>query len=133
MSIRRDERSKAEFRAMREGVGLSQADLAHDLGVNRSSVKRWERPDVDGYAPPDEAWQLLDTLVARQDAAVRAESESPTGLVTLPHYRSQEQYEARGHAGSFGIANATAWALAGTLRRRGVEVRFVEPGTERQR
>ena len=35
----------AEFRAMREQVGLSQADVADTLGVNVRSVKRWEDPE----------------------------------------------------------------------------------------
>ena len=40
-------RSKADFKAMREMVGMSQSLLAKRLGVTTTSVKRWERPDFD--------------------------------------------------------------------------------------
>ena len=35
-------RSKADFKCLRERVGLSQQDVASALGVNIRSVKRWE-------------------------------------------------------------------------------------------
>ena len=41
-------RSKADFKALRERVGLSQQDVADAANVTRTSVKRWERP---GFNP----------------------------------------------------------------------------------
>ena len=126
MTRRSDERSKLELRALREIVGLSQADMAEALGVNRTTVKRWERPDSDGYTPPDDAFELLDNLVAQQDATVSAALAEHGGdaAVTLPYYRTQEELEAAGRPGLVGVANATTLAVAGELRRRGVDVRF---------
>ena len=42
-------RGKADFAALRETVGLTQAALAEELGVNPRSVKRWEQPGMEGY------------------------------------------------------------------------------------
>ena len=37
--------TKANFRACRELVGLSQQDLAYEMDVLLKSVKRWENPN----------------------------------------------------------------------------------------
>ena len=43
--------NKAEFRAMREMVGMTQATLADALGVEVRSVKRWESPSAPQVPP----------------------------------------------------------------------------------
>jgi DNA-binding transcriptional regulator YiaG len=40
------DRTKAEFRAIRETVGMTQGMLADALGVEQRSVRRWESPTV---------------------------------------------------------------------------------------
>ena len=62
-------RTKAGFRAAREGVGMTQHALARELGVEVRSVKRWESPDAP-QVPPEDAWDVLDAALAAQRQAV---------------------------------------------------------------
>ena len=41
------ERTKADFKALRERVGLSQHDVADAIMVSIKTIKRWENPSVD--------------------------------------------------------------------------------------
>ena len=133
------ERTKAEFRAMREAVGFSQQALASKLGVRPLSVKRWERPDIDGYYPPADARDLLDSYIAKHDqmvteafAEVRRQVKAigrKPDCIPITYYRDQAQYDALGRdEGYYGVANANARALSGKLRRAGYTVEFRYPG-----
>lgn len=44
-------RTKADFRALRETVGLNQAYLAQILGIHEMTVKDWEKPQRPGWQP----------------------------------------------------------------------------------
>ena len=132
-------RTKADFRALRETVGFSQHTLAAELGVSPLSVKRWERPDIDGYNPPADAWELLDSYLATHDQMVaevfaevrlqvKANGRKPD-CIPITYYRDQAQFDALGRdEGYYGVANANARALAGKLRRAGYTVEFRYPG-----
>ena len=52
-------RTKSEFRALRERVGLTRDTLAELLGVTVRSVRYWESLDSLRY-PPEDAWHVLD-------------------------------------------------------------------------
>mgnify|MGYP004644892239 CR=1 FL=1 len=132
-------RTKADFRALRETVGFSQHALAAELGVRPLSVKRWERPDIEGYNPPDDAWQLLDAYLMTHDQMVAetfAEVEKQVkalgrkpDCIPVTYYRDQGMFNEFGRdEGCYGIANANARALAGMLRRAGYHVEFRYPG-----
>lgn len=129
-------RSKADFRARREMIGLTQGDIADDLGVTQMSVNRWEREGFND--PPDAAWNVLEFYEAAQDAAVgeivEAFPDNSTAAITI--YRTQGEFEAvqalygREDRGSFGAANASALEAARTLDALGVEVVFRYPSVE---
>lgn len=128
------ERTKANFRAAREIVGLSQADLAELVGVSTQAVKRWEHPD--GPQPPADAWELLMAWLRLHREAVDAMADVVDGArmeghgrVTLPYYRSQAEYDAMGRdPGPFGVVNARARALWSILDEPGVlDVEFIAP------
>lgn len=134
-----EERTKADFAALRETVGLTQANLADDLGVQARSVRRWEQPDQEGYEPPADAWDMLDSYadLQRQMVDHARETVMRTGEgaghqpdeVVLTYYRSQEQYDELGRdEGWYGVANANARAVAAELARYGLSVRFAYPG-----
>ena len=55
-------RSKAEFAALRELVGLSQSMVADVLHLNSKSVKSWESPAFKAR-PSEAAWKEIDALV----------------------------------------------------------------------
>lgn len=134
-----DGRTKADFAALRETVGLTQANLADDLGVQARSVRRWEQPGREGYEPPADAWDMLDSYadLQRQMVGHARETVMRTGEeagrqpdeVVLTYYRSQEQYDELGRdEGWYGVANANARAVAAELARYGLSVRFAYPG-----
>lgn len=125
-------RSKAELRATRERVGLSQAKLAEAAGVQVRAVKRWESPKAPQNAPAD-VWEYLGEMLRVQDAivdhAVAVVEASPATIVRLPHWASQEDYDTH-HGGPDGgywrTANANARAVAITLEALGYSVEWVD-------
>ena len=127
--------SKAEFRAIREMVGMTQATLAGALGVQERSVRRWESEEAP-QMPPQDAWELLWAAEERQeqviDYALRKLDESGAQAVRLPYWASQRDYSehstdsALGAQGDWRMANANARALASILSEEGIEVEWVD-------
>ena len=121
----------AEFRAMRETLGLTRQDVADHVGVSLRSVKRWEDPN-EGNLPSEDAWDLLyDADKKRTETvlqALYAVRQSGAKTVQLTYYRTQEQYDAlERDDGPYGVANANARAIAERLRDEGVEVEWAYP------
>ena len=123
---------KAEFRAAREMLGLTQQDVADEAGVAIISVKRWERPG--GPTPPEDvsSWLRLCRQAQKDtvDQAVSAvvASVPPGGAVQLTYYRTQEQFDAMGRdEGPVGMANANARLAAARLEALGYEVVWSYP------
>lgn len=128
------ERTKAEFRAIRETVGMTQGALADALGVEQRSVRRWESPTND-YTPPQDAWDVLDAALETQRRGIAAalgkvdelahEHGSYPESVMLPYWSSQDAYDV-GHyvddGGDWRMANATSRLLAHALHERGIQV-----------
>ena len=84
--------NKPTFRALREEVGVSHADLAHLLQVHPSSVKRWEDESYTHTAPPF-AIEFLTNALAERDRYVeneltRLEDGSKSEPVTLNYTRN---------------------------------------------
>ena len=126
--------TKADFRAIRETIGLTQADVAKALGVSLRTVKRWEHPDWQ--EPPEDAWAWLMDMHERHDAAVDAmvdrtltvAGRGDIDVVAITYYRDQSQYDAHGREpGPYGFANAVARDVAAELAREGVSVEFAYP------
>ena len=133
-------RTKAEFRAMRETLGLTHQRLADDLGVKVLSVKRWESPKYPQQAPAY-AWELLDMLMAVQDSAVQAaldqvrlvadEQGSEPREVIMPYWSSradymEHHYMAAESDASWTEVNATSRRTAIMLTWLGYKVRWVD-------
>lgn len=142
MDANRPNRPKAEFRGLRETVGITQAHLAGMLGVATRSVKRWESPAYPGYTPPQDAWRALDDAVAAQRDAIetaldiveeRTEELGDPGEVTLIYWTSEEDYRTH-HTppddGTWHLANANNRAVYAALTALGYKVRFVASGIE---
>lgn len=134
---------KAALKALRETVGMTQSDLAEELGVDVRSVKRWESAASDNAAPAD-AWAVLERArgtqrrqVAYALAVVREQADAlghAPDAVALTYYRDQQQYDACGRDdGPYGVANANARAVAAALEGEGfaVEFRYPEEGAVR--
>lgn len=130
-------RSNADFKALRERVGLSQQNVADALGVTVRSVKRWEHEDAQHHAPQD-AWDVLDAaLRSQQQAAAHAleiarEARGIAGKmpasVSIGYFRNQGMFDEHGRDdGPFGQANANARAAAAALESEGYDVQFCYP------
>ena len=133
-------RSKAEFRAIRESLGLTQQRMADLLNVKVLSVKRWESPRYPQQAPAD-AWDLLDRLMHRQDLALVSAMSQLDDIamrvgdypaeVALPYWSSAEDYKEHhyaddGGADSWAEVNAANRRIAFALRERDIGVRWVD-------
>ncbi|MEE8666862.1 MAG: hypothetical protein SOI13_01500 [Bifidobacterium mongoliense] len=130
-------RGKAQFRAMRERVGLSRLAVAELLHNRVDTVKGWENPSYR-WDPPEDAWRLLDDMMARHmrvvgeavkrvEDAVAAEGGKPS-CVMLPYFRSQAQYDEFGRdPGRFEVANANAMEIGVVLEHDGYEVVYLYP------
>lgn len=128
--------SRAQFRAIRTRIGLSQRDLAQNISVSLETVKKWEKP---GNFPPSEAaWNYLESMFALHVQAVQAavdaaqEQEKKIGykpkFIQLTLFRSQSEYNKFGRdTGNVHLANARTIESAAILEHEGYEVRFVYP------
>ena len=126
--------TKADFRAIRETIGLTQGDVAKALGVALRTVKRWEHPDRQ--EPPEDAWEWLLGMLERHDAAVDAMVDKAMALVrehgpevvSITYYRDQAQHDAHGREqGPYGFANSVAREVALDLNGEGIETEFRYP------
>lgn len=134
-------RTKAEFRAIRETVGMTQGALARELGVEVRSVKRWESPTAS-QVPPQDAWDVLDaalsaqrrgiaTALGRVDEIAKERGAYPKSVM-LPYWTSQDAYD-EGHyvgdGGDWRMANATNRMLAERLHERGIRAKWTDGPT----
>ena len=132
-------RTKADFKALRETLGLTQQNVADMAGVRVLAVKRWEKPG--GAEPPEDVWRALDEMRGRMldmawfaaDKAVEMRDSAGAESVALTYYRSQDQYDAVGREpGPYGFTNAVARLTADYLKAEGFDVEFrYEPSTRR--
>lgn len=128
-------RTKADFKALRDTLGLSQQDVADACGVRLTTVKRWERPGFP--EPPEDAWEHLGDESDRHDDMVEfsigkvhdlVEEYGKNFVVSLTYYRDQSQYDALGRdPGTFTFANSVAREVALRLADEGIEVEFRYP------
>lgn len=131
-------RSKGGFKALRERVGMTQQDVADALDVRVRSVKRWEHESMPEYYAPDKAYELLESALETQRAAVaqcisvaeeqEREQGSDSSVVRITYYRDQAMCDQYGRdEGCFGMVNANARAVAQALERLGYTVEFRYP------
>lgn len=119
------ERTKAEFRAIRETLGIPQQTLASMLGVNPLSVKRWELPKYPQHAP-EGVWEVLYALLEEHTKAIRQAAAIDAESVDLPYWMTSddfEQYATDDEPGTnWTQANATRRAIAQELALDGIAV-----------
>nr|DAQ31604.1 MAG TPA: helix-turn-helix domain protein [Caudoviricetes sp.] len=131
-------RSKQEFKALREQVGMSQTDLALALGVAERSVKRWESIKYSNYSAPQDAWDILDDALNLQRQVISAalgqidEAAQEVGgypaSVKLVYWSSQaeyDEYHCVDDDGDWRQANATARIVSYALHERGIETDWI--------
>lgn len=121
--------AKAEFRLLRELVGISQTQLAKELQVDARSVRRWESPD-NGWAPAQFACDWLENARAEQMDVVAAALDAVDGLpagapVKLTYWLSADDYEQAhpGQGSRWEMANANSRLVYDNLQAQGRDVR----------
>lgn len=130
------EHTKAQFKAIRERVGLSQEAVADALGNVVRTVKRWEDPNYQ--QPPADAWAYLESALKQHVEAVNKAINTVQQIgekvgnlpdhVDLLFYRTQRQYDLYGRdSGNYMIVNARSREIAVRLEQLGVETRFHYP------
>lgn len=135
-------RTLAEFRAIRETVGMTQGMLAEELGVEPRSVRRWESPSAP-QVPPQDAWDVLDFALDTQRQGIAAalgeidrmaqERGAYPESVMLPYWLSQDAHD-EGHYVDDGgdwrrMVNATNRVLAYALHERGIDAEWSDGPT----
>ena len=84
-------RGKADFRLMRELLGLPQEWVAKRVGVDARTVRNWESPRYF-YPPKREAWDLVEGLwrrAARHGPAGRDRVRGARGVTDAPYLMSR--------------------------------------------
>ena len=125
------EKTRADFRMLRETLGLSCADVADALGVVQRSVNRWEKPGE--YGAPDFAWawlyEMQDRFEAMVDAGCAALDGVPGGAtLQVAYYRTQREYDEHGRdQGYFGMVNAATREVVIEAHARGMRVTAMFP------
>lgn len=71
-------RTKADWQAMRELIGLSTADLAKYLNKNVATIQYWENPSPSArrYHPSEKAWQFLEMMRLKQIEQIKDHLET---------------------------------------------------------
>ncbi|KFI41913.1 helix-turn-helix domain-containing protein [Bifidobacterium biavatii] len=140
-------RSKADFRMLRETLGLSQAWVAQHAGVSVPTIKNWEDPKYF-YPPKREAWDLVEGLwrdadrqastmvdIAVEAARMARERGVGSAPIMLTYWRSAGDYARRfgsdgNDGGAWRIANAASRMAADRLRALGLPVTVMYAETE---
>lgn len=127
-----EERTGAEFRAMRETIGWTQREVGVALGYgDEQPVKRWENPKAGWIIRPF-AWAWMDRQVAQHAADVDAlidrahewidrQPGRVAGPVLLAYWRNGIPTDGR----PAGALNAIAREVGQFLESEGYGVRYV--------
>ena len=131
------EDSKARFKALRETLGMTQAQAAEEFGVQPRAVRRWESltaPQLPPAGVVDEMETMVDertrvivdtlALVERIFDSVSDEHGSDeVPDISLPYWSSQDSY-CKCHDGDmdYRSANSISRGVADALRIRGRSV-----------
>lgn len=107
-------RGKADFRLMRELLGLPQEWVAKRVGVDARTVRNWESPRYF-YPPKREAWDLVEGLWRRADGKA-------AGLVEIASSAAPGGAGARRRAGAAhaGVLAGRGPVGEGPIRRTGM-------------
>lgn len=130
--------SKARFRALRETIGITQAQAAETFGVQPRAVRRWESPTAPQLPPEgvlEEMERMADERARAIESTVRATekfiAERMDGHkveeVSLPYWSSQAAYD-EWHPvkpEDYRRVNSISRGVADALRSRGLNVKWL--------
>lgn len=130
--------SKARFRALRETIGITQAQAAETFGVQPRAVRRWESPTAPQLPPVgvlDEMERMADERARAIESTMKAtEKLIAEGMdghnveeVSLPYWSSQQAYDEWHPAKpeDYRRVNSISRGVADALRSRGLKVKWL--------
>lgn len=128
------DKTKIQFKALRESLGLTSEDVANAVGLKAGSTRQWELVGRPESRPSQAGWDFLEKkLTEQQEVVTRAadslsKSEAPAPVLYLPYFRNQGDYEESGHEGSHSVHNANMRAIAAHCRAAGLckDIQFIE-------
>ena len=122
-----EERTGAEFRAMRDTIGWTQREAGDAMGFPESTVKKWENPKA-GWDVLPVAWDWMDKRMADHVAEVdrlieKAHKVADSGKrpINFAYFRNGM----RTGGAPAGAMNARAREAASFIESEGYPVRFV--------
>ena len=130
--------SKARFRALRETIGITQAQAAETFGVQPRAVRRWESPTAPQLPPEgvleemermaDERARAIESTVKATERFIAEAVENVEGReVSLPYWSSQAAYD-KWHPAKhedYRRVNSISRGVADALRSRGLKVKWL--------
>ena len=91
------QKTKIQFRAMRESLGLTTTNVGEAVGITSASVIQWEQPNKKHHKPSQAGWDYLDTIRQYQAAVisycVRCYEEEKREECKLAYFRNQAEYD----------------------------------------
>ncbi|TCD53853.1 hypothetical protein EJ419_06265 [Alloscardovia theropitheci] len=91
-------KTRADFKALRETLGITHPWLADQLTMNVRNTHRWEADTTNSwYQPPDKAWNLLYNLKKDHDKYIHQTVKQATihhkigDTITLTYYHKNNQ------------------------------------------
>lgn len=136
-----ESRDHADFRLLRDELGVSQKWVADRVGVTKQTVFIWEDPRA--FARPSrEAWDLLEGMwrqadsmaashvdIARQAVEAAREDGRTPAMLILPYWRTQADYRKSGRTGSMEVENLAARMAHDRLAVLGLPcgIKYAEP------
>lgn len=133
-----DSRSKADFAARCDAVGLTGSVLARALDVKSATTAGWRNPVLQANVP-DRAWGLLALEEESQSSLVRdcvteatdwsKRHSRAAGVASLVYWRGEHDYADTGLPGmlDWRVADASMRACASALRLMGWGVQWEYP------
>jgi DNA-binding transcriptional regulator YiaG len=85
--------SKHEIRFLRQTMGLSQKELAEDMGNDSQSIARWEKGQCDMPGSSDRLLRFLFLLRVMTDEEIMELRDFMTS--TLPHLNELDEFKVR--------------------------------------
>ena len=133
-----DGRTGADFRAIRESIGWTQAEVAKALNVDKSVIQKWETPQAGwdvrpyGWAWADRMRKAflaeVDELIDVALDEIERQGIEEGGTVKISYYRNGRVREgvARTRNGEpAGAADTVSRAVGEYLEDEGYKVRYV--------
>jgi DNA-binding XRE family transcriptional regulator len=118
------EKTKVNFRALREMLDIPRQSIADELGVSYRLIQNWEEPSLKYAKPSKKGWVLLfkkfnllhkkiDYSYKKVKNIEKVNNENKPNIIMLPLYTSQKEYDNYHHdGGNFSEINRATFFVA---------------------